>query len=159
MFPGETTFVKAIGILEIIPVPQSGPIISKPFSCANFFKRTSSSIDTLSVKENTCKSFFKARSISGAPYSPGILNSATFASGKRSNASDQEVAACVSSLVPFADKSSKNSSIAGITSSMMFSFSLSTTIIMSFADALLASSVNKFVLLRMSLLASVPIMI
>ena len=159
IFPGETTLVKAIGILEMIPVPQSGPIINSPFSCANFFKRTSSSIATLSVKEKTCRPFFKAFSISAAPYSPGILNNATLASGKAVSASCQEAAAGFSLSSPLAERSARKVSIAGKTSSMICSSSLSTTIIMSFGESASASGVSKPVLFKISLFASVPIMI
>jgi len=159
IFPGATTFVKAMGILDKIPVPQSGPIISNPFSCANFFRRTSSSIAILSVNEKTCRLFFNARAISAAPYSPGILNKATLASGNCFNASFHVVTDLFGCAVSFADRSAKKSSIIGSTFSMIDSSSLSTTIIKSFADAVCAFSVKSDVLFKISLLASVPIMI
>ena len=64
MSPSATVLVNANGTLWIIPVPQSGPITKRPFSCANSFRRTSSSLGTLSENMNTCKSLRSAFSAS-----------------------------------------------------------------------------------------------
>ena len=113
------------------------------------------------MKENTFKSCLKAFSISGAPYSPGILNRAKFASGIAFRASSQlstdSISLPESSFL--VERSSRNEWTAGKTLSITLSSSLLTTIIKSLGDAASASSVNKLVLFKISLLASVPIII
>jgi hypothetical protein len=52
-------------------VPQSGPITRRPFSLPSFFKRISSSIETLSLKRKTCNPLARASLASLAAYSPG----------------------------------------------------------------------------------------
>jgi hypothetical protein len=54
MEPGRTALPKHSATLLRIAVPQSGPIISRPFSWAVRLRLTSSSTDTLSLKSMTC---------------------------------------------------------------------------------------------------------
>ena len=143
MLPGFTTLVNAIGIPEMIPVPQSGPIKRSPLSWAFFFKRISSSSEILSEKENTCSPLSRAVSISGAVYSPGVENNAIFASGSCSNASSQVVTlvnACFSFLT---DISFKNAFTSSNTLSTISSLSASTTIHISPGAAASASAVRR----------------
>ena len=144
MLPGLITLVKATGTELITPVPQSGPIKSRPFSCAFCFRRTSSFRATLSVKENTLRPRSRARSSSGAAYSPGMEKSAKLASGSAATASSHEVAVVLPPSAAFlTERSSRKASVSESTSSTIFSSSASTTITMSLGLAAAASGVKR----------------
>ena len=144
MLPGLTTFVKATGMLETMPVPQSGPMSRSPFSRAFLLRRASSSRGTLSVNENTCRPISSARSSSGAAYSPGMENSAMFASGRSATASSQDDASHTAPAVClFTDKSSRNAFTSSSTTSTTDASAASTTITMSLGAAACASGVSR----------------
>ena len=144
MLPGLMTFVKAMGTLEMTPVPQSGPMKRRPFSCAFCFRRTSSSSGTLSVKEKTLRPRSRARSSSGAAYSPGMEKSAMLASGSCAMASSQLVASAGPPAASFfTERSARKASVSASTVSRMAASSLSTTMTMSDGFAAAASSVRR----------------
>ncbi len=157
ILPGFTTLVNAIGTPEIMPVPQSGPINNNPLSCAFCLSLTSSSNGMLSVKENTFNPLSSAFSMSPAAYSPGMENSAKFASGIWANAASMLVTLSMAVLFLFTAKSLKNFSASLRTVSIILLSSVSTTITISLGAALPASAVSSPPLLRISLFASVPI--
>ena len=159
MLPGFETFVNAMGIDEMTPVPQSGPMSMRPFSWALRVRRTSSSSEMLSENENTLSPRSSAFSISGAVYSPGVEKRARLASGSAFRASSQLVTSFKSGSSFLTDKSERNSSVFVRTASRTLESSESTTTTMSLGLAASASGVSSPAFLKMSLFASVPIMI
>ena len=158
ILPAFTTFVKAMGMELMMPVPQSGPMSMRPFSCAFRLRRTSSSRLMLSVNEKTLRPRSSARSISGAVYSPGVENRARLASGSASIASSQDSTSASWEASFLTERSERKRSVSARTPFTVSSLSESMTMTMSEGDAAAASSVRRPAPLKMSLLASVPIM-
>jgi len=72
ILPRGTLLAKASGMPLRIAVPQSGPIIKRPFFRAFCFKESSSSMLTLSEKSKICSPFSSAFSASAAAYFPAM---------------------------------------------------------------------------------------
>ncbi|MEV5541494.1 hypothetical protein AB0L13_32075 [Saccharopolyspora shandongensis] len=79
--PGRTALAKQSPTLLMMAVPQSGPIISRPFWWARVFSSISSSTLTLSLNIITCTSFSSAVRASRAAYAPFTARTARFAFG------------------------------------------------------------------------------
>ena len=79
--PRGTALAKPIGAPAITAVPQSGPIIRRPFWRASAFSATSSSIATLSENSITLSPRSSARRASRAAKSPGTETIARLAAG------------------------------------------------------------------------------
>ena len=158
MEPGATLFVKAMGTLWMIPVPQSGPITQSPLLCAFSFSAFSSSMVTLSLNMNTFNPSSSARSASSAAYAPGMEITARFASGIFFSALSHDLTLSAAFFPSDSvDCFLKKASVSAMIVSSSASSSISATTTISFAVAAISSSVSRPLCLKMSLFAGVAI--